>query len=181
MLELYNTTKDIKRIPKFNYNGKFVIRPHEAVDIPDDQAFFFKPYAKTGIVVRCKKDATPRKPETVVVNQGGKATSGMLDLGISNNTTVETYSSPSYPEPEVEVKTEIPEAVKSVVEVEPDIQIQVETEVVPSDIHVYAEDELSEMSRDKLREVARTLGLDCDTMGRKKDIQERILNKQKEQ
>ena len=52
MLELYNTTNDVKRIPKYKYNGKYVIPPHGSVKIDEEQAYFFKPYARVGIVVR---------------------------------------------------------------------------------------------------------------------------------
>lgn len=36
MLELYNTTKQIKKIPKYRYNGTYTIAPYKTVDIEED-------------------------------------------------------------------------------------------------------------------------------------------------
>ena len=54
MLELYNTTKEVKSIPKYRYNGTYTIMPYKSVDIEEEQAYFFKPYSRIGVVVRCK-------------------------------------------------------------------------------------------------------------------------------
>ena len=54
MLELYNTTKEVKSIPKYRYNGTYTLMPYKAVDIEEEQAYFFKPYSRIGVVVRCK-------------------------------------------------------------------------------------------------------------------------------
>lgn len=173
MLELYNTTKDTKRIPKFNYNGKYVIKPHEAVDIQDDQAFFFKPYAKAGIVVRCKRDNTPRVAKEVKVTTSTSSVhGGFLDVGMMGNTVIETLSSPSYEEPEVP-EVEVVENAEEAVEVsEP-----VEPELVGQ--KVYTDEELSVLGRDDLRDIAVSMGItEAASMGRKKDIKELILAKQ---
>ena len=54
MLELYNTTKEVKSIPKYRYNGTYTLMPYKSVDIEEEQAYFFKPYSRIGVVVRCK-------------------------------------------------------------------------------------------------------------------------------
>lgn len=182
MLELYNMTNDVKRIPKFNYDGKFVIKPHEAVDIQDDQAFFFKPYAKVGIVVRCKKDPEPRKPETVTIRTGNAVQGGFIDVGLGGGVEKETLSSPTYEETEPVKEVEVVETPAEVV-TEPVVEesTPAETETVEAPVlPVYTEEQLSEMNREQLREAAKTLGLDASTMGRKQDIKDLILFKQNE-
>ena len=54
MLELFNINKYPIEVPKFNYNGKYVIPGKSYVDIEEDTASFFKPYSVIGAVVRAK-------------------------------------------------------------------------------------------------------------------------------
>lgn len=51
-VELCNVSKYIRKIPKYRYNGSYVLQPGESVVIERDKINFFKPYAAIGIVVR---------------------------------------------------------------------------------------------------------------------------------
>lgn len=73
-VELCNVSKYIRKIPKYRYNGSYILKPGESVVIERDKINFFKPYAAIGIVVRnivtqveeVEKGVIPEKPVEVV-------------------------------------------------------------------------------------------------------------------
>ena len=61
MLELYNMTNDIKRVPRYRYTGEYVLKPKGSVPIHEEHAYFYKPYAQIGVVVRVSKSSMPEQ------------------------------------------------------------------------------------------------------------------------
>ena len=51
-IELYNKTRKIKEIPKYNYNGKFKLGPGKSYGISDYMVPFYKPFERIGIIIR---------------------------------------------------------------------------------------------------------------------------------
>ena len=68
-VELYNTSKYVRRIPKYRYNGSYILQPGDSVIIDRDKASFFKPYSSIGVVVRSKVDLEELKGEKDIISQ----------------------------------------------------------------------------------------------------------------
>lgn len=51
-LELYNISGYERKVPYYNYGGYMLIKPEGTFPIEPEQADFYKPYARAGIVVR---------------------------------------------------------------------------------------------------------------------------------
>lgn len=168
-MELYNTTDKTKVIPKFNYGGKMIMKPHESIKIEDYMTSFFKPYARTGIVVRPimkMKDFTPESSvepeveEVINVEPVTKVEEPVLVEDSVDNADKEEFV-------EVTEEESIPEDI-----VEPIEEVKkVETEK-------YTKDKLSSMSVKNLRLLADDLGVDLGDVTKKADIIESILKSQ---
>lgn len=68
-VELYNTSKYVRRIPKYRYNGSYILQPGDSVIIDRDKTSFFKPYSSIGVVVRSKVDLEELKDEKDIISQ----------------------------------------------------------------------------------------------------------------
>ena len=167
-LELYNMTKDTKTVPKFRYNGKYVIPSHGTVDINEDTAFFFKPYASIGIVVRQKQIEDSTSFESTEEETVEKV----------EEETVEKVAVEEVKEEEVEeTSEEIIKATESVEEVKTEeIAEEVSSESVDS---VYSEEELSTKNYKSLKKIATDLGLETDGVNKKADLISLIIGSQK--
>lgn len=51
-LELYNISGYERKVPYYNYGGYMLLKPEGTFSIEPEQADFYKPYARAGIVVR---------------------------------------------------------------------------------------------------------------------------------
>jgi hypothetical protein len=51
-LELYNISGHERKVPYYNYGGYMLLKPEGTFSIEPEQADFYKPYARVGIVVR---------------------------------------------------------------------------------------------------------------------------------
>ena len=163
MLELYNMTSEIKRVPKFRYNGKYILQPFESVDIEDSMAYFFKPYARVGVVVRCKKvapavEAERRDSDAVKV-------SSISESGLTQEQKVN--SEPVKPVQEISAAQEQPTQIVNPAE-----------QSVKVDVNkVYTEAELENMGLNELKEIAASMNLaEAADMKKKADVRALILN-----
>lgn len=197
MLELYNTTNDVKRIPKYKYNGKYIIPPHGSVRIEDEQAYFFKPYARVGIVIRKPMGQVQEiEPETVeevvpVVDEPVENIEVKDEtedvLGSSEN---ESESVPVEEMEELEIDSnnaedtiEEMEDIGSIeletvpVEPEPVLDEQEKEEIkeIESEQPKYTAEDLEDMNINKLRAIARELGIDITGIRKKKEIKKKIV------
>lgn len=190
MLELYNTTNITRRIPRYNYRGTFVLRPHEAVSILDDQALFFKPYQTIGIVVRKKTVNAPDSGEIKVIEPPKEIVhKELLGSGLLADKQIEVYSAPVEPGEVVEAPIDslIGPALDTSVDQSSVVTItngegtftvtSTDSESSGSEGTVYTEESLAELSRKQLRDIAASLGIDASTVQRKDDIKDMILGR----
>lgn len=188
MLELYNTTNDVKRIPKYKYNGKYIIPPHGSVRIEDEQAYFFKPYARVGIVIRKPMGQVKViEPETVeevvpVVDEPVENIEVKDEtedvLGSSEN---ESESVPVEEMEELEIDSNNAEDTFEEMEDIGSIELetvpveQEEIEEIESEQPKYTAEDLEDMNINKLRAIARELGIDITGIRKKKEIKKKIV------
>lgn len=166
MLELYNTTKQIKKIPKYRYNGTYTINPFDSVDIEDDQAYFFKPYSRVGIVIRCKSDSGAERAEQ------------------AEKVVKEQVKSEVKVEPIKEKVEEVKEEVKSEVEeAQPEVEDVVDTieseDKVEEFKQVYTKESFDGMSLAEIKDLAESMGLDTSNCKRRVHAIDLILDSQK--
>ena len=85
MLELYNRSRYTAKVPRYRYNGQYVIKPGESQVIEDDQAPFFRPYSRIGVIIR-RSNAT--------INEDGAYENKSTAESIKNHSedTTETQS-----------------------------------------------------------------------------------------
>lgn len=50
--ELFNTTKSVREVPKYNYRGVVTLQPKDTYAIEDYMTKFYLPYVKLGVVIR---------------------------------------------------------------------------------------------------------------------------------
>lgn len=143
--ELYNTTNKVKTVPKYRYNGVYMLKPYGTVDIEEFTTSFFKPYSKIGVVVRAKI-------ETVESSEAEKSI-GEEQKADEENETKEVVK---------EVKVED-------VSIKEDISVETESEEPVVVTTAYSEDELYEKNMKELKEIASSMNLDI-TDTRKKDV-----------
>lgn len=169
MLELYNMTNEVRRVPKYRYNGEYVLQPKESVEIHEEHAYFFKPYSQIGVVVR------------VGVNK--KSNQQILDINPEEITTNTKES--EKPEEHVEKQVE-----ETPIEGKDDKEITEETTektteetteetTEKSDNNTYEEikNNVDNMSMSELRDTATKMGIYIKGVRKKEDIKELILNK----
>lgn len=181
MLELYNMTNEVRRVPKYRYNGEYVLQPKESVEIHEEHAYFFKPYSQIGVVVR------------VGVNK--KSNQQVLDIN-SEEVTTNTKESEK-PEEQVEKQVEeTPIEGKDDKEITEEITEETTEEVIEeitektteettekttekSDNNTYEEikNNVDNMSMSELRDTATKMGIYIKGVRKKEDIKELILNK----
>ena len=167
-LELYNTTDKIKSVPKFRYNGKYTLRPFEAVGIEEYMTDFFAPYAKIGVVVR----SIP-----VVNNEtSDDITEGVVENAVSDEAAIEPV------EEAVEDKTDdVSDTLVEEVKDEPTEEVTDATEETPEEEEVseeksgYTREELSLMTMKDLRELAASMDIDVSDIRRKDPLIDAII------
>ena len=164
-VELFNSTNEIRRIPRYRYDGKYVLGPKESVEINSDQAFFFKPYAKIGVLVRnvISENKEPKKEvENVEVVKEDK----------------EEKETESKEVNFVEVKTENTESgvVNETEKVEEITSEPVEAVETPNETTGYTEESLAGKKAVELRTIAESLGIDTTGLS-KIQLKEAILSK----
>lgn len=99
--ELVNFSNTTHKIPRFNYNGEYILKPGEAVPIEDEQGFFFKPYAVLGIGVRAVVDKEEKEDSEITKGIGEETKEE-----IKEETVEETQEIPEEKEDKEETKTE---------------------------------------------------------------------------
>jgi hypothetical protein len=189
MVELYNTTNRVRVIPKYRYNGKYTLAPHQSVDIEDFAADFFKPWSKVGIVVRAKVGITPTEGEGKVDESGDsvEVPADPVDLSVDGLT-----EEPASVEEPVDEKEEVGESkeqevpVESVdsaeqaaepVEADAETEAPVEDEASVVETARYTEEELMEKPIKDLKELATSLNIEIKDARKKEPIVKSILEK----
>lgn len=167
MLELYNMTSEIRRIPMFRYNGKYELQPFESVDIEDSTAYFFKPYARVGVVVRCKKVA----PAVEAEKRDSDVLKSSEDLQ-KELKQGEQVSDNSVTHEQANAVPQLSEGVKEPVSGE----IKVEQHSIDAN-KIYTETELENMGLNELKEIAASMNLvEAVDMKKKADVRALILS-----
>lgn len=149
MLELFNVNNYSITVPKFNYEGRYLLPGKGFVEIEEDTADFFKPYSVIGAVVRKKvtKEEIKEEVEEVPVVQTVRE-------------DVEVETSP--------IVDDVPVAYP---------KIELEEDVVEEGIEEpeYTEESLRFKSLYELKEIADSMGIEVNTR-KKEDIRKIILN-----
>lgn len=155
-VELCNVSKYIRKIPKYRYNGSYVLQPGESVVIERDKINFFKPYAAIGIVVRNIAPVEEVEKEEVFISGYVNTTSENSVEGVETTTTVAVIEKE---EPVVET-TEIPK--EEIIVEGPEKE---EAKDVP-DLS-----KLEDMNLNQLKELAKSLGIkEAASIRKKADI-----------
>lgn len=164
MLELYNMTNDIKRVPRYRYTGEYVLKPKGSVPIHEEHAYFYKPYAQIGVVVRVSKSSMPEQQVLDIKSENTpKSTekhtvdkvNNTNDLAQDNNAIIETKKTE-----EINKKSE------------DNLELNAESGL--------SEDELAEiedMSISELRDKATNMGINIKGIRKKEEIKNLILDK----
>lgn len=154
-LELYNSTRRIKEVPKFNYTGKLVLKPTEVYGIEDYMYTFYKPYERIGVIIR----NSPKQEEVQIEKEVEEVI----------NASVEQDQKEQVEEPkelgvedrfEGGLETEQPksEQVEQVEEVQKDVEtVEVREETVSNG--KYTKKQLNDMKMEELKEIIDKLGI----------------------
>ena len=152
-VELCNVSKYIRKIPKYRYNGSYILKPGESVVIERDKINFFKPYAAIGIVVR----NIVTKVEKEVIESKEVISNESVDDDKLTETTESHVEKVSVEEPVGELKEEIVEDIKEEVKDVPDLS------------------KLDSMNLNQLKEMAKGIGLkEAASMRKKVDVRNLI-------
>lgn len=152
-VELCNVSKYIRKIPKYRYNGSYILKPGESVVIERDKINFFKPYSAIGIVVR----NIVTKVEKEVIESKEVISNESVDDDKLTETTESHVEKVSVEEPVGELKEEIVEDIKEEVKDVPDLS------------------KLDSMNLNQLKEMAKGIGLkEAASMRKKVDVRNLI-------
>ena len=195
-LELYNTTDRVKTIPRFRYNGKYVLQPHQSVDIESYMTSFFKPYSKVGIVVRVKstddvrdfeelvngskEDSTPALRTEYVTDPISVIEDGALKseiISTEEHSIIDDEESEKIDDGEHEKVEEIIEDGTEIVDEAIDDSGHESMIVETSEAVKYTEEELQEKPIKELKEIAISMGITIEDARRKAPIIESILSR----
>lgn len=164
MLELYNMTNDIKRVPKYRYTGEYVLKPKGSVPIHEEHAYFYKPYAQIGVVVRVSKSSMPEQQVLDIKSENTPKSNEERTVDKVNNTDDLTQDNNAI------TKTE--ETEENNKKIEDNLELNAESGL--------SEDELAEiedMSISELRDKATNMGINIKGIRKKEEIKNLILDK----
>ena len=169
-VELCNVSKYIRKIPKYRYNGSYVLKPGESVVIERDKINFFKPYAAIGIVVRNIVPVKEEKEvEKEVVTFGYAEAISEKPVEKVETTTTVAVAEEKVEEPVVEV-VDVPQ--EEIVVEEP---VEEEKEEVEEVKDVPDLSKLEDMNLNQLKEMAKSLGIkEAASIRKKADIRDLI-------
>lgn len=178
MLEIYNTTNRVRRVPKFRYAGQYTIPPKSAIDIEDYMADFYKPWASIGVVVRMKAGKNPAPIESKPASDAVSFTENDKSGTIANTVPI-TQEVKIIGKEKTEPVTEvIEESVEQKTEetVEGDAKQEVE-EFVKNEEVSYTMDGLLEKGMQELKEIAASLNVVPEDTRKKSSYAEAIMAK----
>ena len=168
-VELYNVSKYIRKIPKYRYNGSYVLQPGESVVIERDKINFFKPYAAIGVVVRNIVPVKEEEVEKEVVTFGYAEAISEKPVEKVETTTTVAVAEEKVEEPVVEV-VDVPQ--EEIVVEEP---VEEEKEEVEEVKDVPDLSKLEDMNLNQLKEMAKSLGIkEAASIRKKADIRDLI-------
>lgn len=178
MLELYNMTNDIKRVPRYRYTGEYVLKPKGSVPIHEEHAYFYKPYAQIGVVVRVSKSSMPEQQVLDIKSENTPKSSeepavdkvnNTDDLAQDNNTITDIT--------DITDITETKETEETNQKSEGNLELNNLELNAESGL---SEDELAEiedMSISELRDKATNMGINIKGIRKKEEIKNLILDK----
>lgn len=168
-VELCNVSKYIRKIPKYRYNGSYVLQPGESVVIERDKINFFKPYAAIGIVVRNIAPVEEVEKKEVFISGYVDTTSENSVDGVETTTTVAVIEKE---EPVVEI-TEVTQ--EEIVIKEPE-KGEVKEEIKEETVKEIPDlSKLEDMNLNQLKELAKSLGIkEAASIRKKADIRDLI-------
>lgn len=164
MLELYNMTNDIKRVPRYRYTGEYVLKPKGSVPIHEEHAYFYKPYAQIGVVVRVSKSSMPEQQVLDIKSENTPKSNEKHTVDKVNNTDDLTQDNNAI--------TETKEIEETDKKIEDNLELNAESGL--------SEDELAEiedMSISELRDKATNMGINIKGIRKKEEIKNLILDK----
>ena len=163
-LELYNKTNKIKELPRYNYNGKFKLKPEGTCAIKDYEEAFYKPFERIGVIVRRTVAQVPNDVEPEVQK--------ILNEKVGEAPTLPALQAEE-PTPEP-VKEEIPE----------EVPVEEVVEEAPAEdkkeVKKYTEDDLKEMKMNDIKKLLEDAGVDLSKVQYKKDAYIEALLKAQE-
>lgn len=164
-VELYNVSKYIRKIPKYRYNGSYVLQPGESVVIERDKINFFKPYAAIGVVVRNIVPVKEEEVEKEVVTFGYAEAISEKPVERVETTTTVAVAEEKVEEPVAEV-VDVPQE-----EIVVEEHVEEEKEEVEEVKDVPDLSKLEDMNLNQLKEVAKSLGIkEAASIRKKADI-----------
>lgn len=164
MLELYNMTNDIKRVPRYRYTGEYVLKPKGSVPIHEEHAYFYKPYAQIGVVVRVSKSSMPEQQVLDIKSENTPKSTEKHTVDKVNNTDDLTQDNIAI--------TEMKKTEETNEKNEDNLELNAESGL--------SEDELAEiedMSISELRDKATNMGINIKGIRKKEEIKNLILDK----
>lgn len=170
MLELYNMTNDIKRVPRYRYTGEYVLKPKGSVPIHEEHAYFYKPYAQIGVVVRVSKSSMPEQQVLDIKSENRPKSSEEHTVDKVNNTDYLTQDNNAITD--ITDITETKEIEETNKKSEDNLELNAESGL--------SEDELAEiedMSISELRDKATNMGINIKGIRKKEEIKNLILDK----
>ena len=165
MLELYNMTNDIKRVPRYRYTGEYVLKPKGSVPIHEEHAYFYKPYAQIGVVVRVSKSSMPEQQVLDIKSENTPKSNEKHTVDKVNNTDDLTQDNKAI--------TETKEIEETDKKSEDNLELNAESGL--------SEDELAEiedMSISELRDKATNMGINIKGIRKKEEIKNLIINQE---
>ena len=168
--ELYNKSNKIKELPKYNYNGKFKLKPQQTYGIKDYMVAFYKPYAKVGVIVRRSVsddvlDVEPEVKKILEESEKKPEPTPVVESSIEDKTVEVTAE-------ETEDKDRV--SVETVKEVE-DINKAPEVETEKEDVKKYTEEEIKGMKINDIKSILDDMNIDYSSVPYKKDAYVKAL------
>lgn len=173
MLEIYNTTNRVRKVPKFRYAGQYTILPKSAIDIEDYMADFYKPWARIGVVVRMKAGKNPAPIES-------KLASDAVSFTENDKSGTPVNTVPITQEVKIigEEKTEpVAGTAEETVEESAEQEVQKAEESAESKEISYTMDALIEKGMQELKEIAASLNVVPEDTRKKSSYAEAIIAK----
>jgi len=147
---LFNKTTKAKELPKFRYNGKFILMPQKTYPIKDYMVNFYKPYERVGVVIQRvidKEDEIEEEVKKIIEEEEVKEVAEEIKSSVVEET------------PSVEVFEEESE------------EDQVTEEVADENtIKKYTEAELDEIKIDEMKKILDDHGVDYSSFPNKRKV-----------
>ena len=157
-------TNDIKRVPKYRYTGEYVLKPKGSVPIHEEHAYFYKPYAQIGVVVRVSKSSMPEQQVLDIKSENTPKSNEKHTVDKVNNTDDLTQDNNAI--------TETKEIEETNEKIEDNLELNAESGLSDDELA-----EIEDMSISELRDKATNMGINIKGIRKKEEIKNLILDK----